>query len=108
MTAAQFKSESQGKLFAAVRAGLEGVGYRGQLLETDYGFGDVFIRGKQATSGRTAPLAAFGRLPATYETACFSVLLPNGVEGVDLVQQYKSLGAPLAFEVRQDRVHQWL
>src|SRR5207237_10787643 len=39
--------------------------------------------------------------------AWFAVLLSNGVGGAELVNQFRALGAPFAFEVHKNHVVQW-
>jgi len=101
---ARFTSESQANLFGALRSHLRVLGYRGQLLAEDYAFSDLF---RSSPTERTVALAAFGQSPPTYENACFGVLAPNHSSGADLIYEHRSLGAPLAFEVRQDRIVHW-
>lgn len=84
---------------------LEDLGYtRNTLLKEGYGFEDWFLPGNQE---RVAPAVAFGQTPLAYDSACFAVLLANGKAGAELVNQYRALGAPRAFEVREDRVVHW-
>lgn len=104
---ASFHSDAQEELFATVISELEGLGYRGELLERDYPFPDYFQEG---TPERKIPAAAFGQTPVSYKTACFGVLLANGdsLQGKQLVESCRSLGAPIHFEVREDRVVCWI
>ena len=41
------------------------------------------------------PAAAFGRIPQSYDSACFAILIANGKSGADLVNDCRALGAPL-------------
>ncbi len=104
MNADSFVSERQEKLFQEVLRQLERLGYRDELLRQSYEFPDWF---EKDTPLRVAPAAAFGRTPRSYESACFGVLLANGKTGVGLVSEYRALGAPIAFEVRDDSVTSW-
>jgi type I restriction-modification system DNA methylase subunit len=97
-------SSRQETLFEATLEQLKNLGYRGDLLQRCYSFGDWFA---PETPLREAPAAAFGRTPAAYDSACFALLLSNGKSGKDLIVDYRALGAPLAFEVREDCVIQW-
>jgi hypothetical protein len=97
-------SEIQRRLFNATVKQVEDLGYQGVLLQRNYAFGDWF---DSETPLRSAPVAAFGRTPVAYDSACLAVLLANGKSGRDLVVDYRALGAPIAFEVREDYVIQW-
>jgi type I restriction-modification system DNA methylase subunit len=97
-------SSRQQKLFEATLAQVRSLGYQGDLLQRNYSFGDWFA---SETPLREAPAAAFGRTPVAYDSACLALLLSNGKSGKDLVVDYRALGAPLAFEVREDCVIQW-
>lgn len=97
-------SSRQQKLFEATLEQVRSLGYRGDLLQRNYSFGDWFA---SETPLREAPAVAFGRTPVAYDSACLALLLSNGKSGKDLVVDYRALGAPLAFEVREDCVIQW-
>jgi hypothetical protein len=90
--------EPQGKLFRQVISNLERLGYRGDLLLRSYSFVDWF---RPENPLREAPAAAFGRIPQSYDNACFAVVLANGKSGADLVNEYRALGAPFALEVKK-------
>ena len=102
--AAGFTSEQQERLFEEVLRQLEALGYQGELLRRSYGFPDWF---QDNNPVRKAPAAAFGTTPQSFDSACFAVLLPNGTSGADLIANYRALGAPIAFEVRDDCVVWW-
>jgi type I restriction-modification system DNA methylase subunit len=99
-----FQNDCQEKLFEAVLANLGGLGYTGGLLQRQYSFVDWF---QSSNPERIVPAAAFGQTPQSYDSACFAVLLSNGRFGEELVGDCRALGAPYAFEVRQDRVVKW-
>src|SRR4051812_42568984 len=99
-----FQSPTQERLFEAVVSQLESIGYRGDLLQRSYKFDDWFL---PEAPEREAAVAAFGQTPSAYDSACFAVVPTNGKAGADLVNEYRALGAPRAFEVRQDRVIHW-
>jgi N-6 DNA Methylase len=106
--AKRFINEAQAKLFAVVISQLESLGYRGNLLQKNYQFEDWFA----ARSGNPSQLlsvdaAAFGRLPLDHESACFAVIIANGVHGPDLISPCRSLAAPMALEVAADQVRVW-
>lgn len=104
MSVETFTSEQHQRLFQEVLRQLEALGYRGELLARPYEFPDWFQEGNPI---RVAPAAAFGRTPQSYDSACFAVLLSNGRSGAELLTDYRALGAPVAFEVREDSVVYW-
>lgn len=99
-----FKSPAQEKVFRAVTRELEFLGYQDDLLQQAYGFRDWF---SPSDTSRVAPAVAFGRTPVSYDSACAAVLLANGLQGPELVRDFRALGAPRVFEVHDDRVVEW-
>ena len=99
-----FSSIGQERLFDAVVENLGQLGYTNELLQKQYSFVDYF---EPTRPERIVPVAAFGQTPQSYDSACIAVLVPNGVSGVNLVHQCRALGAPIAFEVRDDAVVNW-
>lgn len=97
------KTTRQGDLFEAVISELSKLGYQGDLLQYDYRFADWFSQNEE----RSVPAAAFAQTPLGYDSACFAVVISNGESGASLINQYRALGAPRAFEVRPDRVIHW-
>jgi len=95
---------SQRRNFEAVLAGLQRIGFRGDLLRPDYKFHDWFQPDRPV---RRADAATFGQTPVSYDNACFVVLIANGRSGPELISQYRSLGAPRAFEIRDDQILHW-
>ncbi len=87
-------------ILLTVRDELNRLGYLGQLLQEDYAFDDA-----SAASARElrAHLAAFAQSPPSYRNACIGVLVANGQAGPEHVSAYRALGAPMFFEVSQDR-----
>lgn len=79
-------------------------GYTGGLLQEDYSFALVLESGMTVAS---IPLAAFAQEPPSYRNACFGVAIADGTRGVPLVEQYRSLGAPQIFEIREDQIVRW-
>lgn len=99
-----FTSNRQEKLYSAVLSQLRGIGYTGELLQKSYEFHDWFVAG---CPRRSIPVATFAQTPFSYDTACLGVFLAaNGTQAGD-VTQFRSLGAPLVFEVRDDGVVPW-
>jgi hypothetical protein len=100
-----FKSDQQHRLFLAMRAELAAkAGYGAELIAESYRFSDWF---HPLLPERTAPAALFGRTPHSYDNACFSLLLANGKQGRDLVEGFRALGAPQAFEISNEAITQW-
>lgn len=94
-------SARQQSVFNAVLTCIERLGYRGPLLHRDYQFTDWFENGTQPA---TIAAAAFGRMPADYDSACIGVFLtaPGGSP-----IGYRALGAPFAVEVQDDGILPW-
>jgi len=84
--------------------GLAEIGYADGLVRRNYAFPDWFASGRPL---REVAAAAFGQLPVSYDTACFAIVLPGERRGIELINDVRALGAPLAFEVYDDRVVQW-
>ncbi len=99
-----FTSQRQEGLYGSVLSQLAHVGYQGDLLQQGYEFKDWFAADNP---NRIAPAAAFGQTPLSYDSACIAVLLSDGKSGPGLLREYRALGAPLAFEVLDDKVLQW-
>jgi hypothetical protein len=83
-----------------VRDELNRLGYVGQLMQEDYAFDDASAAGAQELR---APIATFAQWPPSYRNACIGVLLANGQAGPQHVAAYRALGAPMFFEVSEDR-----
>jgi hypothetical protein len=102
---AHFTSPKQANLFRAIRDKLKSIGYRNGLLEAHYRFNDWFLPNEPV---RIARLAAFGQTPPSQESACFAVLPAVDYCGVELIEQYRALGAPYAFEVTNEYIVHWI
>ena len=92
------------KLYELVKQGLTEIGYKGNLIQENYEFADI-LADEYAVS--TLPLAAFAQEPPSYRNACFGVVFANGVQGIPLVEQYRSLGAPQILELHQGHLVRW-
>jgi hypothetical protein len=104
----QFASPEHEQSFRTICSELDRLGYKGELLQEDYTFEDWFdARAGSSIKQVTASAAAFGRLPLSDESACFAVAVTNGGASPQPISQYRSLGAPLAFQVLPDRVFLW-
>lgn len=99
-----FRNSQQQRLFTRVVTEIGAIGYEPEYLVRDYRFKDLFV---QETPERRVPLAAFGRLPFSYDSACLAVIVSNGKSGVDLVTDFRALGAPIALEVGEGRLAAW-
>ena len=87
-----------------VRNELSQLGYLKTLLQEDYVFDDASA---SETRDLEIPLAAFAQWPPSYRNACIGVLTANGQSGPDHVSGYQSLGAPMFFEVSNDRLNRY-
>jgi len=99
-----FTNPKQQRLFTRVVSEIGSIGYEPGYLVRDYRLKDWFVQG---TPGRRVPLAAFGRRPFSYESACLAVVVSNGKSGTDLVTDFRALGAPIALEVGERRLSAW-
>ncbi len=100
----QFESQKHERVFQQLIRGLRGLGYKGTLIQEDYSFPDLFLPGAPV---RLLPAAAFGREPPSYDSACIAIVIPHQKAGVELVSEYRALGAPVALEVGHDHLTQW-
>jgi len=97
--------------YSQVKEGLKLLGYKGNLLQEEYGFADILEPAYSVEPGcsvRTVPLATFAQEPPSYQNACFGVVISNGQSGIPLVSSYRSLGAPHIIEIRQNKIHRWM
>ena len=92
------------RLYELVKQGLTEIGYTGNLIRENYEFADILT---DEYSVSTLPLAAFAQEPPSYRNACFGVVFANGVKGIPLVEQYRSLGAPQILELHQEHLVRW-
>lgn len=99
-----FKSKSQRKTYTALLGELREIGYIDELLVEEYRFTDWF---DPAVPERLIPAAAFGQTPTSYDSALFGVALPHERTGRQLASEYRSLGAPIVFEVTEQSVREW-
>lgn len=99
-----FKSKSQQTSFRHVVAGLEAAGYGHGLLIENYSYTD-FLEADSPTC--VLPVAAFGRTPPSFDTACVSVVLAADNERRGIINACRAFGAPVAFEVDDTVVRQW-
>lgn len=89
---------------SSIVAGLRGLGYHDSLLVENYAFSDWFSHGLPE---RRAAVAAFGQSPISYDSALIGVACAGSLRGPDLIDAYRSLGAPLAIEIDRTEVREW-
>ena len=99
---------SQQAIFRSVLDQLRQLGYGDGLLREGWRFKDWFSTPSEAMSEFTADAAAFGRLPFGHDNACFAVVITRNSTGPDPISRYRSLGAPLAFEITPNQVLLWI
>lgn len=86
-------------VLGTIRNELKRLGYLHNLLQENYAFDDAATSG---TRGLNIRLAAFAQWPPSYRNACIGVLKANGKSGPKHVAAYRTLGAPMFFEVFPD------
>jgi len=91
-------------ILSTVHHELNRLGYVDELLQRDYTFDDV---SSMSTRELHVPVAAFAQWPPSYRNACIGVLTANGNAGPEHVSAYRALGAPMFFEVFQDRIDRY-
>lgn len=94
----------QEQLFGSLLGELRGLGYTGDLLRRKYVFQDWFSSGQPF---REVAAVTFGQTPVSYGTSCFAVVKADGRPGPELIAEHRALGAPIAFEVWDDRIVEW-
>lgn len=87
-----------------VRQSLLSIGYRANLLFSDYEYADVT---RDSISTRRIALAGFAQSPPSYRDACVGIVVSNGISGAAHVVQHRSLGAPLIFEIGDQTIGCW-
>jgi hypothetical protein len=91
--------------YSDVVAGLRRIGYSATLVQEEYKFADWFSPDAEE---RQADAAAFGQTPYSYESACIGVARANGACGVDLVNKFRALGAPIFLEIARTEIRDWV
>lgn len=91
-------------LLSEVKYQIHLLGYDKNLLRENYTFDDASSPLKKDLS---IALAAFAKTPPSYRNACIGVLSSNGYSGEKFVSEYRTLGAPLFFEVLSDHIRQY-
>jgi len=91
-------------LLEGARTSFREIGYRDDLLLSQYPFADILSRTDEI---RTVPLAGFAQHPPSYKSAGFGILVGNGV--APHLSEFISLGAPHLFVVSlsENRIHRW-
>ena len=98
-----FKNERHKKAYLSVLKCLRGIGYTGDLLQERYEFNDWFL----PSAPRREVCAGFGQTPYSYDSACLAAFPTEVPAPPSLLLNYRALGAPFAFEVREDCVVPW-
>jgi N-6 DNA Methylase len=70
----------------------------------DYVFSDVFAA---STPNRKAPIVAFTHTPSSYRTAALAVVEADQRPVLEVISEYRALGAPLLFVIQGDEVVAW-
>jgi hypothetical protein len=96
--------QSSQNAYTQLVTGLGEIGYRGALLEEKYGFCDWFT---PACEKREVLAAAFGQTPVAYDSALIGIVQANGLCEQALVNQYRSLGAPIILEIDAAEIREW-
>ncbi len=78
------------------------IGY--SAIVKDYVFSDVFAANPM---NRKAPLAAFTHTPPSYRNAALAVVEKQNRSAMEVVSEYRALGAPLVFVLEGDDVTVW-
>jgi N-6 DNA Methylase len=78
------------------------IGYA--AIEKDYVFPDVFVASGE---NRTAQLAAFTHTPPSYRNAAIAVVTSERRQPIDIVTEFRALGAPLLFVIEDTDVTVW-
>src|SRR5579884_4207818 len=86
----------------AAREGLGELGYTGELIQEDYAFADF---GAPEPRVRRIPLATFGHIPTSFESAWIGVTV--GPEDAQSLRRFHSLGAPQILVLDGDSVGRW-
>ena len=91
-------------ILSLVRNELNRLGYVDELLVEDYVFDDASSTGSHELC---VPLAAFAQRPPSYRNACIGVVAANGQSGPQHVSAFRTLGAPMFFEVFGDHLDRY-
>ena len=73
-------------------------------IARDYVFSDIF---SATAPNRTVPVAAFTHTPHSYRNAALAVIEGNQRPAIEVVSEYRALGAPLLFVVEGNEVVVW-
>jgi methylase of polypeptide subunit release factors len=92
------------KVVESIARAVRAAGYRAEAVVPDYAFADVL---SDANTTRIVPLAAFTHTPPSYRSAALAVVNGDRRRSVDVVNEYRALGAPLLFVIEQAEVAVW-
>ncbi|MCX6654474.1 MAG: N-6 DNA methylase, partial [Candidatus Bathyarchaeota archaeon] len=96
--------ESSVTTYERVKRSFSDLGYVGGLLQENYKFADILSSDLLI---RSVQLATFVQEPPSYHTACFGVVIANGLNGSPLVSTCQSLGASQIIEITQKGFCRW-
>ncbi len=91
-------------LAADIISRLRDLGYSNALLQENYAFRDWFT---PTNVERRASAVAFGQTPVSYDSALIAVAIGNGLTGRQLVNSFRSLGAPFLLELNGSQIREW-
>ena len=94
-------SQSDGRLLGTAKQGLHELGYTGELVQENYAFADFGAELRV----RRIPLAAFGQIPTSFESAWLGVTV--GPEDAQSLSRFRSLGAPQLLVLDPGSVERW-
>jgi hypothetical protein len=96
---------SQRATLSSFKDVLQSVGYDSRFIANNYAFTDFE---SQRAIVKRVPLAAFSGYPHSYRNACLGVVFDDAQQdAATWVHRHRALGAPLIFEVRQQKVQPW-
>lgn len=90
--------------FDQVKRSMAEIGYVNDLFVENYTYQDL---GNKSNKVNTIDGAGFAQTPTSYRNACISVVIGNDKSGADLVRSHRTIGAPLCFEITEDKLKRW-
>ncbi len=91
-------------LIQRVTDALRAIGYRDDLLVSNYEYADV---AGESYALHKISLAGFAQTPISYRNACVGVVTVNGIGGMEQIKQHRALGAPMIFQIESSSVSRW-
>lgn len=90
------------KAASALQEEFANIGY--SAIVRDYVFSDVF---SASAPNRKVPVAAFTHTPYSYRNAALAVIEGDQRPAIEVVSEYRALGAPLLFVIEGNEVVVW-